>query len=1684
MRIAAIVVIAVALVIGGLTFYLGRNYLRSLTPQQTVATAEPVAAVEVVVAAKSLPAGTVIGDGDVRWQPWPDDLLDDAYIVQREGDGADQIDKLVGTVVRRGISIGEPVTYARVFRREEGGYLAGMLDPGMRAVSVRINEVTGTAGFIVPGDRVDVILTQELRQGGSPDAEIDMRRASETILRNVRVLAVDQTMNDFEDAAQVGKTVTLEVTPKQSEMISVANSMGNLSLALRSLAAGPGDSYAGPFTSDFEVSRALSGGADSGQRQAEAPAPFIAPAAVPRIIVATRDLVPGTLLRDSDLAWAVPAKGAVVEGLFTEGKATPKSLRGTLVRADIKATEPLAAAKVIIPDEPGFLAAALTPGMRAVSVDIGASPGIAALVAPGDRVDVVLTLDVDSDAAKAQKGPRRASETIIQNVRVLTLDPAETAAAIEVTPQQAAELATASGMGKISLSVRGFGAVDTSAATATDLDISATLKRAAGEVETVPMAAPPTAPRVLVAAKKLAVGTLLRETDLTWGPAPEGAVYTDYFVEGLSERSSVRGALLTAAVDPGAALAVDGLIRPGESGFLAAVLGPGMRAVNINATGATGLTTLISPGDRVDIVLTHRVPVSAPDGTTIERRASETIIENIRVITLDDKTGAAAIEVTPENAAKLATAVSMGEISLSVRSAEGGGAAGAVATDVEVSPALGASIAAMRPPPAPPPAATGKSTSTRVLAADRDLPEGSLLRDSDLRWTTVAEGTPTDNYFLEGRDKRERLRGALITKSFKSGALLPAMVVITPDEPGFLAAAVRPGMRAVGIGLDEVSGITGLISPGDRVDIVLTSDTKERRFSETILQKVRVLSFKEKSNTATVEVSPKQTEMLAVARTMGELSLALRSQFGEDAGNQAETNFTRDLDVSQALKRQAEAAALAARAAAALNQGTTKPTTTAPAQTAAPRVLVAKRTLAAGTLLRDRDFRFAPLPTGKPIEADDLFVEGTVNISTLLRGALVTDMIAAGAPLVASKLIKPGDHGFLAAALRPGKRAVSVGIDAVAGISGLVSPGDYVDVLMTTEIQDDTAPSTLKTRRFSETIAQGIRVLAVEQTIDTTTGKPVVGQTATLEVAPREAEVLALAARMGTVTLSLRGKEPGIPAGIGVTYTSDLGISIAEADLVSGNFDRRSDEPTSRFGAGPGERRASLSGTQRVLVAARALESGQLLGGDDLRWRPLAKGEATNGAYLEGRDRRGDLAGALVRASLDKGAIVTGDAVMLPSDPGYVSAALGPDMRAVSIGADAVADIASMVVPGDRVDVVLTYDVTKTDASGASKDQTISETILKGLRVLALDRERGTATVEVSTRQASTLAMATTMGRMTLALRGGSDTMVAEAPTKSNAEMAQSMPMMPTAIPVNVTLGTTRVLVANRDLDRGALLRNTDYQWATMPAGTPTDRFFVQGIVVRAALSGALLRGAIKAGEPLTDEALMLAGEQGYIAAALRPGRRAVSVAIDAVSGVSGFISPGDSVDVLMTQAIKDNANQPLLDPRRFSETIVRAIRVLAIEQAVDPASGKPVVGDTVTVEVTPKQAETLALGASIGSLSLSLHGVAPGEDDGQKTPFTADLEISQAAVADILRTEDIYRLRYPRIPASPPFDLRYPRAPALPIRRTTSAAPKVVTPSSTKTTTAPAPTATAKPASETVKVYRSANPTTLEFTQ
>lgn len=232
MSVRNIFLLLAALLITAGTGLVAKSWLDAQTPQVVAqAPAAPeVKGAEVLVAAADIPIGTLIQDNHLRWQIWPTDALPDTYLIKPEApDAPVPSQDLIGAVARENISAGEPITKGRYLVPGDRGFLAAVLRPGYRAMAVPINATSGISGLIFPGDRVDILLTHTVQRGGIS------RRASETVLSNVRVLAIDQAISNPDGQARLGKNTTLEVTPKQAEMLTVVSELGKLSLSLRSL---------------------------------------------------------------------------------------------------------------------------------------------------------------------------------------------------------------------------------------------------------------------------------------------------------------------------------------------------------------------------------------------------------------------------------------------------------------------------------------------------------------------------------------------------------------------------------------------------------------------------------------------------------------------------------------------------------------------------------------------------------------------------------------------------------------------------------------------------------------------------------------------------------------------------------------------------------------------------------------------------------------------------------------------------------------------------------------------------------------------------------------------------------------------------------------------------------------------------------------------------------------------------------------------------------------------------------------------------------------------------------------------------------------------------------------------------------------------------------------------------------
>lgn len=223
-----------ALVIAVVTAVMAKNMFTGAGAETAAAAPAVPLGPKVLVARKALPVGTLIDAESLAYQAWPQELVQGAYYTEGALDSDPA--KMIGTVVRNPITAGQPITKGSLVGPNDRGFLAAALGPGMRAVTVPVSATSGVAGFIFPGDRVDMVLTQTVAGGGEGEA----LKVSETIVRNLRVLATDQRI-DSKNAE--GKTevktfasVTFEATPRIAEKIAVAQSLGSLSLALRSIA--------------------------------------------------------------------------------------------------------------------------------------------------------------------------------------------------------------------------------------------------------------------------------------------------------------------------------------------------------------------------------------------------------------------------------------------------------------------------------------------------------------------------------------------------------------------------------------------------------------------------------------------------------------------------------------------------------------------------------------------------------------------------------------------------------------------------------------------------------------------------------------------------------------------------------------------------------------------------------------------------------------------------------------------------------------------------------------------------------------------------------------------------------------------------------------------------------------------------------------------------------------------------------------------------------------------------------------------------------------------------------------------------------------------------------------------------------------------------------------------------------
>jgi pilus assembly protein CpaB len=229
MNTVRLIVLAVAGVAAVGAAVLVRGAMQPPAPVEVAGEAAPAPAPQVetarvLVAARDIAPGERVSAGSFRWAPWPDEAVVAGYLVRARD--AQAIERLSGAVSRTAMVAGEPILERRLVQPGQAGFMAAVIDPGMRAVAVPTSARSGAGGFILPNDRVDILLTLPANENF----------ATRTVVENVRVLAIDQSHAESREGALVGATATLELSPSQARAVSMAVASGTVSLALRSIA--------------------------------------------------------------------------------------------------------------------------------------------------------------------------------------------------------------------------------------------------------------------------------------------------------------------------------------------------------------------------------------------------------------------------------------------------------------------------------------------------------------------------------------------------------------------------------------------------------------------------------------------------------------------------------------------------------------------------------------------------------------------------------------------------------------------------------------------------------------------------------------------------------------------------------------------------------------------------------------------------------------------------------------------------------------------------------------------------------------------------------------------------------------------------------------------------------------------------------------------------------------------------------------------------------------------------------------------------------------------------------------------------------------------------------------------------------------------------------------------------------
>ena len=403
---------------------------------------------DVLVAVATVTGGEVLSPDKMRWQPMPVTAVQEQFILRETSPEA--ISEFSGSFVNRAFAAGEPIREERLMETNVN-LMSNKIAPGKRAAAVKITAENTAGGFILPGDRVDVIHTVT-KPGVNGQPTINQ---SEIIISNVRVLAIDQTAVQSPEGSAIGKTATLELTPEDSERIMAAEASGQLSLALRSV------------TDHAET--------------------------LQDVLVVVDGVGEGQELTEDNLRWQ-PVSKPQMHPQFIRRDEKPNAveeLAGSFVDRAFEAGEALRETRLLKVNV-NLMSHRLESGMRATAVKISAENTAGGFILPGDRVDVIHTISQPETEGQPAKNE---SQIIIQNARVLAIDQTsvQTAegsaigktATLELAPRDAERIMAAEASGALALALRAVADHDTPVAVRREKETRVVRVHRATETETV-----------------------------------------------------------------------------------------------------------------------------------------------------------------------------------------------------------------------------------------------------------------------------------------------------------------------------------------------------------------------------------------------------------------------------------------------------------------------------------------------------------------------------------------------------------------------------------------------------------------------------------------------------------------------------------------------------------------------------------------------------------------------------------------------------------------------------------------------------------------------------------------------------------------------------------------------------------------------------------------------------------------------------------------------------------------------------------------------------------------------------------------------------------------------------------------------------------------------------------------------